>query len=478
MSRALHANYDQRFLFPPSLDEWVPAEHPARFVRDVVDTLKLDELQVKWSDPNSADGRPHYAAELLLKVWLFGWMERVRTSRQLERACFNQVPFLWLTGNRRPDHNTLWRFFKANKKAFRKIFKSLVQLAAKAGLVGWALHALDGTKLQAACSMDTADHARELTEQLKNVDAVIDAQMRAAEAEANNDVGSYAMPQQLRDAHARKALIQDALDKLTAAETEHQHVGEPEARPVKTRSHVVLGYNGQAVVDHDSDLIVAADVTTEQNDLAQLVTMTEKVVETAGRHADNTVADAGYFAGAELDKAEKRRLPVLVASPDERRNEDDGKGEFAKERFVFDAEQNEYVCPRDTRLTFSHVEKQSTKASMPYDRDVYRCHNRDCPVRDKCTQDKRGRTIRRTPYDGAAERQRARNSEPSAKIALSLRKEIVEHVFGCLKSNDGFRRFTMRGLEAARAQWALLCTAFNLRKLYAHWRSGRLVLGA
>src|SRR4051812_19247961 len=165
VSHAIRPDRRQMFLLPPSLDEWVPAGHPARFVADLVDSLDLAALGFRQS--LGEEGRPHYAPELLLCVWLYGWMERVRSSRALEKACVRDVAFLWLTSNEHPDHNTLWRFFRDNKQALRKLFKQTVQVAAKAGLVGFALHALDGTKIQAASSTDSALHRSTLQKQLK-----------------------------------------------------------------------------------------------------------------------------------------------------------------------------------------------------------------------------------------------------------------------------------------------------------------------
>src|SRR5262245_57472302 len=226
MSRALHPNYAQQFLLPPSLEDWVPPEHPVRFVRDFVDSLDLPALGFQESE--GEDGRPHYAQELLLKVWLYGWMERVRSSRGLERACLRDVAFLWLTGNLHPDHNTLWRFFRDHKEGLRKLFKRVLQVAAEAHLVGFALHALDGTKMTAASSMDTALHRKALEEQLNKLDTLVEAEMAGVEKAEAQEQASYAMPEQMRDAAARKEQIRKALAKLDEADTRHLHPKEPE----------------------------------------------------------------------------------------------------------------------------------------------------------------------------------------------------------------------------------------------------------
>jgi transposase len=469
MSQAIRANYDQIFLLPRALDEWVSAEHPARFIRDFVDELPLETLGLKTFP--GKEGRPHYAPDMLLKVWLYGWMTRVRSCRGLEKACFESMPFIWLTGNNSPDHNTLWRFFRDNKKALRKLFKLVVQVAVKNDLVGFALHALDGTKIVAASSMDTALHRKSLEEELKKLDGTIDEQMKQIEkTESACAAPGFAMPQNLQNAKTRKEEIRKALAELDAADTKHLHPADREARVMKTRTHQTLAYNAQAVVDHDSDMIVAADVVADAADNAQLVPMVEQVQETLGQTAEQTVADAGYYAGEQIAEAEKRHLPVIVALQDETGT----KGEFNKSHFAYDAERGGYLCPRGEFLPLEGTHKPTKKT--PYPLEVYRCHNKQCPVRAQCSSDKKGRTIQRTPHEGALNRQAKKQSDPAMKTLLSLRKEIVEHLFAIIKNIDGFRRFTVRGIEKVNAQWALACSAVNVRKLHAFWLQARLAL--
>lgn len=469
MSHAVRANYDQIFLLPRALDEWIPDKHPARFVRDFVDELPLETLGLKTSP--GKEGRPHYAPDMLLKVWLYGWMARVRSSRGLEKACLDSMAFVWLTGNNHPDHNTLWRFFRDNKKALRKLFKLIVQVAVKSNLVGFALHALDGTKIVAASSMDTALHRSSLEDELKKLDATVDEQMKQIEkTESACSEPGFAMPQNLQDPKTRKEEIREALAELDAAETKHLHPDEPDARVMKTRTHQTLAYNAQAVVDHDSDMIVAADVVAEETDHAQLVPMVEHVIRTVGQAAEETVADTGYYGGEQIAEAERRYLPVIVALQDESGT----KGEFNKSHFQYDKEQGGYVCPRGEFLPLASNLKPTT--GTPYPIELYRCRNKICPVRAQCTSDKKGRTIKRTPYEDAMIRQAQKQQNPAMRILLSLRKEIVEHIFGIIKNIDGFRRFTVRGIEKVNAQWALACSAVNMRKLYDFWLERRLTL--
>jgi transposase len=467
MSRARHADRSQVFLLPPSLDDWVPPDHPVRFVADLVASLDLGELGFRAP---AAEGRRPYAAELLLGVWLFGWMERVRSSRALEKACLRDVAFLWLTGTQHPDHVTLWRFFAANKARLKLLFRRVVVVAAEAGLVGFALHALDGTKLQAAGSTETAWHKAELVKRLGELDAWVEAEMgRIERAEAAAGPG-YRMPTSLDDAEARRAELRAALARVLEAETEHLQASEPEARPVKLRGGgVALGYNAQAVVDDDSGLIVAAELVAEAQDHGQLGPRLGEVVETFGRAAELSVADTGYDDGASFADVEMRQIAVAV--PLQRPSE---VGPYAKDKFAYDAERDAYLCPRGTLLPLEALHRPTTGKPQP--RAVYRCPNGACPVRAACGKDPKGRTIWRLPFEPARARQGERNDRPAERRAIELRKAIVEPAFAQIKHNDGFRRFSVRGLAGAGAQWLLACLALNLRTLYEAWAMGVLRL--
>ena len=150
MGKQIRADYEQILMFPPSVEDWVGKDHPARFIRDFVDSLDLSELGIEI--PDSDTGRPPYAPDLLLKVWLYGYFNRIRASRKLEKACLENMGLIWLTGMNAPDHNSLWRFFKANKKSLRHLFKQSIRVALKADLIGLVLHAVDGTKIRTLSS--------------------------------------------------------------------------------------------------------------------------------------------------------------------------------------------------------------------------------------------------------------------------------------------------------------------------------------
>jgi hypothetical protein len=282
--------------------------------------------------------------------------------------------------------------------------------------------------------------------------------------------GSSALPvEQLRFLQERaEAQRQQTLTRIALLDkhgTLHIHPNEPDARVMRCDPRPLLAYNGQAMVDHDFDLIVAIGLTAEEHDHGQLVPMLEQTERVLGAVAKMTDVDTGYISGPQLHEAHQKHLPVLSPVPAEW-----DKGLLPKSSFAYDSERDAVVCPRGEVLPLEGRRKMTKDA--PCETAIYRCHNRDCSERSACTEDRRGRTVKRTPFDDDLERQRELLAKPAMRNLYELRKEIVEHIFGCIKGNDHFRRFTVRGLAKAFAQWALACLALDLRKLYQAWADG------
>lgn len=309
MSREIKADYQQRMMFPPLLEDWVGPEHPARFIRDFVDSLDLPGLGFRV---RSAEvGRPPYSTGMLLKVWLYGYLNRIRSTRQLERGC----RLIWLTGLQPPDHNTLWRFWQDNREALRRVFQQSVRVALHAGLLQLVLHAVDGTKIQATSGRRGVWHRRDLQRLLGQLDASVAQVMAEVEAAQVQEQGEYRLPEELQDQAVRRQRIQEALQALAAAGRDHLHPGEPEARLMKVGAVVTLAYNAQVVADGASGLLVASEVVNAETDNQQLVPMLDQVEENVGTTARETLADGGYVSAAEIAQAEARGYEVLTPAP-------------------------------------------------------------------------------------------------------------------------------------------------------------------
>ncbi len=472
MPDPIRADYEQLLLLPPSLDQWLPPDHPARFIRDFVDLLDLEALGVRM--PECRTGRAPFAPDLLLKVWLYGYFERIRSTRPLEWACYNVLPVIWLTGMNYPDHNTIWRFWDVNRQAMRGLLKQALGVAAQSGLVGMVLHALDGTKIAARVSGRTAWHRQQLLEALEDVDEAIEQITQEIESARQQEQSEpeYRMPQELQDARSRREHIREALAQMDKVQTDHLHPGDQEARMMLCEGKVKFAYNAQAVVDEQSGLVVAADVTDEAADSEQLGPMLQQVESTQGGTARQTVADGGYWNPPQLAEAEQKGHSVLVNAPPQVKG---GGNPFHKSQFRYDGERDVFICPRGRELVFERTKPARHKKDVRI--GVYRCkHQRDCSVSARCSRERRGRSIEKGPHYEAVVRQVERQRPGDNAEALAKRQQIVEVAFGWVKANEGFRRWTVSGLEKVRSQWSLLCVVLNLRKLHRWWAGGQLVL--
>ena len=462
MSQEIRANYEQMDLLPQSIEDWVPRDHPARFIREFVDALDLVELG--FAERKSEEGRPPYANDLMLKVWLYGYLARIRATREMERACREHLSLLWLTGRHAPDHNTLWRFWQENRGALRKVFRAGVKVAAAQGLIGMICHAVDGTKIRAVASRRTVEHQEDLEKVLARVEeelARMEAEIEAAEQAPGGD---YRLSAGLREAENLRAAIRESLGKMRLAERAHLHPQEPEARLMPCEGRSEPAYNAQAVVDAQAAMIVAEEAVNAESDIAQLVPMLEEVEANLGAVAKDTVADGGYSSGEQLEVAEARSYEVLVAPGAETGGPK--RGDYDSTEFAYEAEGDAVICPQGQRLRFEGLKNKG--GQRPTVR-LYQCqHYRECPVRTLCSRRKEGRRIELSPQRSAWMRQRAKRRDPVQQALLRQRKAIVEPVFATLKQAMGFRRWTVRGRENVRTQWALLCTVLNLKKLYKH----------
>jgi transposase len=465
MSYEKYANYDQHWMFPPTLEDLLPKDHAARMIREFVDAQDLEALGFQMRAGES--GRPNYSANLLLKVWLYGYVTKVRSTRGLERACLESIGMLWLSGMQSPDHTTLFRFWRDNQKALRKLFKQLLQVAVSLNLVGMVLHAVDGTKILSSASDYKAWHRKSLEEAMKKLDRAIDEIMK--ETERSSEVARECrLPEGLNERQELRAKIEEQLKQLNEKDRDHLQPGDEDARMMKCRKGTKFAYNAQAVVDQDSKLIVAGDVVTAESDNYQLIPMLEQTEENLGRVADQTVADNGYQATTQSAKAEEKGYSILVNL-----NEPDDQPYHAS-RFTYDAEKDRCICPRGKTLQFDGIKKRDK--AQPYAVRVYRCANyENCPVRWQCSKSESGRTVQIHPHHDVLLRQREKLKDERLRGLLKRRGAIIEPLFGWIKEPLGFRRWTVRGLEKVKTQWLMLCTAINVRRLQSKWAAGKLV---
>jgi len=461
MAQPIAPDYGQQFLFPPALEDWISKDHPVRFIREFVEQQDLGKLG--FAMPISSEGRPPYAPGLLLKIWLYGYHHRIRSTRKLEAACREQLALLWLSGMITPDHNSLWRFWRDNKSALRQLFKQSVRLALKAGLVGLALQAVDGTKIQAAAASHTGWSKEAMQKLLASLEAELNEMEQQLEEESSRPEGAaYRMPEKLEQREALRATIKAGLEQLEQDSRKHYHPKEPEARRMKCEGKRPFAYNAQAVLDQSHGVVVAADITVEETDNYQLVHMVEQAQQnTETQGAVLTVADGGYGGGAQVAEAARRKLNVLVQPQDGGLHKAEG---YSARDFQYDALAGTVTCPQNKQLDYGREAKQKDQQIK-----LYRCHVKDCPVASLCKDANGRRVIEIWPHTTAVQEMRKRLADPEARQTLMKRGQLIERHFGHIKQHDGFRRWTVRGADNVRTQWALINLTINLRLLHRVW---------
>jgi transposase len=465
-------NREKTWLMPPTLDELIPPDHPARFVAAFVDGLEgsvWKEMEINLDgDPL---GAPSYHPRAMLCVWLYGFMTGTRSSRKLETACRDQMSYLWLTGWQRPDHNSLWRFYKAHRHHMRKLFKRTVRTALNMGLVDMAVQAVDGTKVAA----NAAKKRTYTMVQLQALEGKIETAIE--ELEAENETGADPMPvhlpEKLADKERLLSQVKAAMADLAEEEKKRVNFTDGDAAYLKTRQeNRIAGYNLEAVVssvkvaeDVTSRLITAIDVTAEQNDVGALIPMMEQAEETTLKKADVTLADANFHSGANLEACAGRKQTIVMSEP---RVEDLAKP-YHKDRFIYNASTDSYICPKGKTLKFLRLGKYRDTPVRVYSVGGAVC--RQCPAFGECTKDRRnGRRVGIGPQDFFLRRHREWMATREAKDLYRKRKELPEPVFGIMKEQMAGRRFLLRGLTNVRAEATLLATAFNLRTLCKLWK--------
>jgi len=472
MSTQIKANYGQDFLLPPSLEDWISKDHPSRYIREFVESLDLKEMGFKVM--TNDEGRPYYSSDLLLKLWLYGYYQRIRSSRKLEIACKENISLIWLSGMNYPDHNTFWRFWHENKLRIRNLFKESVKTAVKLELVSMVLNALDGTKIKAKSSNSGVINKKKLEEVLKNLDETIDQMEKEIELNEETEEGEYSLPSELQDKEKMRERIKEALEELKEIKRENMNPKEKEARLMRNSGKKELSYNAQAVVDEKHQILVGMDLINNENDAESLVSMIDEVLLTTSKTAEVTLADSGYATAEQLSEASIKKYNILL-NVTEKSNISTGPRKdkpYHVSNFKYDENKDVMICPESKGLKFFEIDSSKNKR---FKVRKYKCKDyEDCPMRWECSKSKTGREVKLNPFYKIIEKQIEYQKLEINKEKLKRRKGLIEPIFALVKEIDGFRRFTVKGIEKAKTQWSMICTTVNLKKMYKFWAKGEI----
>jgi len=454
---------EQATLFPEYLEDWVGEDNPVRAIDAFVDELDLFDLGFERVMPKRT-GRPPYHPSGLLKLYIYGYLNRVQTSRRLELEGVRNLEVMWLTCRLAPDYKTIADFRKDYGKAIRKVCGEFVALCRELDLFADACVAIDGSKFKAVNSRDRNATRGKMERRKKEIEKSIERYLQQLDTADRQEpsVAGTMKKQRLTD---KLAMLKVKMTELAALEAEmlaapDQQISltDPDARSMatKARGSGVVGYNVQTAVDTTHHLIVAHEVTNEGNDRAQLAAMSKKAKAALGTDKLAVLADSGYFSGEEI--LECGRAGITVALPKPLTSGNRLKGMFVKEDFRYVAEDDVYICPASERLThhFTNVEKGMTL------RRYWTNACRTCAMKDRCTTGKE-RRITRWEHEHVVEAVERRLDENP--WMMHTRRNTVEHPFGTIKSWMGATHFQMRTLKKVATEMALHVLAYNLKRV-------------
>jgi len=464
---------NQMMLFPESINQYISADHPVRAYDAFVDALDFSELGISLNERKV--GNSTYDPRLMLKLLLYGYSYGVKSSRKLERELHNNLSFIWLMKNLKPDHKTIAEFRRHNKGALEKALKLCARLCLKLGLIQGNVLFVDSTKIWANAGKAHQHDKKWYQKQLVKVDERI-AQLLVECDQIDQDEahqGSLvAMPKELRTQQQLKASIQAALSEFDH-QSEHtkdgkrRHINrvDPQCRQMKSPRGSHPSYAVHSVVDDQNGLIVHVDTVNDANDSGQFA----EQIQGAETHLDKdckiACADAGYANIDEIEKVESDERSVLV--PSQRQASDKPPKPFDRCRFVYDDQQDCYYCPVGERLVFRRFQDKARRK-----RD-YRIEKpgicKACIHFGVCTKSKRGRTIVRHVLEALKEKIEARYEQPQMRAIYDQRKARVEHPFGYIKKVLGFRQFSLRGRNGAQAEASIVAICFNLTRMMSVW---------
>jgi len=463
MSRFIKGeNRHQCTLLPELLDDYIAADNSVRVVEAFVDELNLFELGFTRVQPKQT-GRPAYHPSTLLKIYIYGYLNRVQSSRRLEREAQRNVELMWLTGRLSPDFKTIADFRKDNGDAIKAVCRQFVMICRNINLFSEAMIAIDGSKFKALNNRDRNYTKAKIKRRIAAIDKSLnryfsqlesfDLQEQAVEPAKLQHIDKQiaSLKQQMDDAKKMEKLVNESPD--------HQvSLTDPDARAMGTtaRSSGVVGYNVQTAVDTKHKLIVEHDVTNKTSDRGQLARMAIKARDAIGANKLDVIADRGYFNSEEIKATVDAGIIPYV--PKSMTSGNIAKGLFDRRDFIYIAEDDEYRCPAGERLPNRMTTVEKGKNMIRY----WSSNCQTCELKSKCTPSKQ-RRVTRWEHESVLEMvQQNMNRQPTM---MQIRKQTVEHPYGTLKTWMGSAHFQMRGLSRVATEMSLHVLAYNLRRM-------------
>jgi transposase len=479
MNRAFKSgeSREQPSLLPPRIEDYVGPDNPVRAIESYVCALDLTEFSFRHAERGVEVGQPPYDPADLLKLYLYGYLNQIRSSRRLEREACRNLELIWLLKNLKPGYRTIANFRKENWKALKAVNRSFVLLARELGLVGGSLVAIDGALFHGDASKASIFTRRRLAEQIASLDREIEAYGKsledndATEAEPRPDGpgdgdGGHGddLAARIKELMAKRSRAQADLEGLDTSEKRQLSLTDPDARLLSKGDQTIAGYNVQSVVDDKHMLIVASEIVNS-SDAGHLHAMANAAKEVLEVTSLQVLADAGYYNSADLKACEDDGIEAYVP-PFEGNGILEKQGRFSLKDFSYDAAADAYRCPagellRPTKKRFTNT---SGRVEIRYLSRKAICGA--CPLKARCLAPKAAqRSIGRWEHEDVIERHRARMQSADAADLMRRRSGIVEHPFGTIKCRAGYRHFLVRGFDKVRGEWSLMALCYNFTRV-------------
>jgi transposase len=462
-------NRQQEMLLPVRVEEYVSENNSVRAIDAYVNTLDIESLGVKYAQGVIKAGQPPYNPQAMLKLYLYGYLQGIRSSRKLESEAHRNLEVIWLIEGLRPSYKSIADFRKDNSGALKATNRDFILLCKELSLLGGSDVAVDGSFFKADANKAGIYTDDKLTKQLAALEQKInDYQQALADQDAADDkagkgslVEDPHLADKLKRLHEKQAEKKALQQQLTASDQKQISTVDTDARLMTKRGHTIAGYNAQIAVDSLHKLIVAQDVTQDGNDTQQLAPMLAKAQDILQSDQLTGLGDAGYYDGEQIKTSEEQGIQVYVAIPDKSKAIA-AQGRYTRNQFRYDAQQNTYTCPQNQTLTPSSKQQKNGKTFTRYQSKATDC--RQCPVAKHCLTEKaRIKQLYRWEHEAVVERHKQRMAQKPS--IMKQRGALVEHPFGTLKHRAGMHHFLMRGLEKCRGEFSLMTLAYNFTRV-------------
>ena len=465
---------DQASILPARVEDYVTRNNPVRAIDAFVDGLDLVKLGFRHAGSNGGSGQPPYHPADLLKLYLYGYINRIRSSRRLEREAGRNLELMWLMKQLAPGYRTVAKFRQQNWSALKAVNREFVLLAGELDLVGGELVAIDGAFFDGSASKASIKTRSKLAKRLAEIERGIEAY--GAELEANDSTEAERAPagrdgggddggdvgQKVAALMARRAEVQADLAALDESGDTQLSRTDADARLLSKNGQVIAGYNVQIAVDDRHKLIVASEVVNDGNDTGQLHKMAKTTKDELGLETLTALADAGYYNGHVLKACEEDGIVAYVPQV-KRTGRLEAEGRVSHEEFLYDAEANIYRCPAGKLLRPTDGRKPNgARIEIRYVSRKADCDG--CALRLRCLSAKiPTRTVYRWEHEAVLERHRERMKQAAA--LMRRRSQLAEHPFGTLKCRAGYRHFLVRGFDKVRGEWSLMALCYNFSRV-------------